>query len=264
MDMEDILEGSEPEIQDEVIEQEDTEQVEELQGEAEPETAEVEPEKQEAEPPAAEEDPNAFRKVTREEYQRLQESQRQAEAYQRAMFDERKKRQEAQAEAEKKKFWEAEDQDKFLEEAISQRVQSVEQRLTNQFQSDRLNLSEDLARQKYDDYQDKFQVFTQMVQRDPSIYQQMLSQPNPAEFAYRAAKRLQDIQEMGDPDSYRAKIEAEVREKIVQEVEEKNRQQYEQQVQQTNSLPHSFSEKQSKNVPRGSFAGPASLDSILG
>lgn len=240
-EMDDFLERPEPETVPEV----EPERTQPEEGETgEKETA----------PPAVEKTP----RYSPEDYEKLVAERN---AFQRATLEERKKRQQLeqqQVKQEKPRFWDAEDPDAYLEQKLAEREHSIRAEMRTQY----LNISEANARSKHEDYDQKFQVFSQMVQRDPTIYHQMLNQPDPAEYAYRAASRLIQMQEMGNPDEYRKKVESEVESRIRAELEQKMRGEYEQKLQAA-SLPGSFSEANSKNVPKGSFAGPTSLGSIL-
>ena len=189
----------------------------------------------------------------------IDESNAKIQAFQRVAEDERHKRQvleqqiqQANADKEKPDFWEN------PEEMVKNEVGRMRQELGQEFQSKMLNMSEAAARSRHEDYSEKFSVFQQMVQRDPSIYQQMLQQPDPAEYAYKAAKRLSDIQSIGDIDTFREKTRADIRAEIEAEVKAE----FEGKLNQT--LPTSFSEKGSKTAPKGAYSGATSLDDILG
>lgn len=151
-------------------------------------------------------------------------------------------------------FWEQ------PETVIDQRVQAVEQRLTNRF----LNMSEAAARARHEDYDDKLNVFAEMVQENPALYDAMLNDADPGEFAYKAASRTVAMKEMGDPESYRAKIEAEVRAKIEAEYAAKAKADAEAAI--AAKLKPGFSEQRSTQ-PRdtsGKFTGHRPMTEILG
>ena len=238
--VDDFIEGTSLENEPEVNEEE-AEPVEEPEGE------------QISEPPAEEESPQPEPVVD--------ESAAKINAFQRMAEDERHKRQQLEAqihqqqeEKEKPDFWEN------PEEMVKNEVGRVRQEIGQEFQARLLNMSESSAMARHEDYGDKFNVFQQMVQRDPAIYQQMLQQPDPAEYAYRAAKRLMDIQSIGDVDSFKQQTRAEIRAEIEAEVKAE----FEGKLNQANSLPQSFSEKGSKSTPRGEYTGMTSFESILG
>ena len=247
--MDDFLEGTPQETEQEVVEEEAP--IVETEGEKDPE------------PPTGEEDQPKEEEPQPEAQPTVEELVARANAFQRKAEDEVRKRQQieayiqqqqSQAQEEKPEFWDA------PEEMIESKIQQVRQEIGQEFQSRLLNMSEASARSRHEDYQEKFEVFSQMVQRDPAIYQQMIQQPDPAEYAYRAAKRLVDIQSIGDIDSFKEQTRAEIRAEIEAEVKAD----FEKRLNQADNLPGSFSEKSSKVAPRGEWAGPTSLNSILG
>jgi hypothetical protein len=149
-------------------------------------------------------------------------------------------------------FWEK------PEEAINQKIAQVEQQFTTRF----LNMSEAAARTRHADFDEKFEVFHGMAQQNPAMFQQMMAQPDPAEFVYQTAARVKAMQEMGDPASYRAKIEAEVRAKIEAEFTAKEKERIEAAIKA--KLPPGFSESRNAGSPdKEGYAGPTPLKSIL-
>lgn len=85
--------------------------------------------------------------------------------------------------------------------------------------NERFNTSELIARQKYEDIDDKIKVFQEAMAKNPALYAQMRDQTHPWEFAYKEGARMLLAQEMGDdPTAYRAKVEAEIRAKVMAEM----------------------------------------------
>ncbi len=237
--MDEFLEGQQPETTEEVNEEE-------------PEQVETKGE-EETEPPAVEEEPKT--ETVQPSYEEIAAR---ANAFQRKAEDEVRKRQAIEQQMQRPPeetpdFWEN------PEGVIKNQVDQVRQEIGQEFQTRLLNMSESSAKARHDDYDEKFHIFSQMVQRDPSVYQQMLQQPDPAEYVYSTAKRLMDIQSIGDVDAFKEKTRSEIRAEIEAEVKAE----YEQKLTQANNLPQSFSEKGSKNAPKGEFAGPTSMESIL-
>ena len=93
-----------------------------------------------------------------------------------------------------------------------------EQQLTVQ----KMEMSETIARGRYDDYDATMQPFYELQHTAPdrlqAIYQAASQQPDPAGYIYGHMKQQALLNEIGnDPDAYRKKIEAEIRAKIVAE-----------------------------------------------
>ena len=206
-DLENFLEDEEqPEIAEEVEIEKEPEQVEESQG------------VEETEPPAVEEE--AEPKLD----EAAEAATAQLEAFKRAAIDERRKRQvleqhyanlqqQEKQEEPKTDFWEN------PELVVQQTVQAAVSKVQQESNARILNMSEAQARSKYGDYQEKFEIFSQMVGRDPAVYQQMLNQADPAEYAYRAASRLKDIQEIGNIGDWRERERAKLKQELMAEME---------------------------------------------
>jgi hypothetical protein len=144
------------------------------------------------------------------------------------------------------------------EERPADPIQVMQQRMVDQH----YNTSFLLARQSYKDLDDKVTVFMEAAKANPALVAAMAQQAHPYEFAYREAERMMLQKEMGDdPTAYRAKIEAEIREKIMAEMG---------QSAQTNPaagaarIPQSLAGARSsagRSTP--AFTGPQPLDDIL-
>jgi hypothetical protein len=94
----------------------------------------------------------------------------------------------------------------FREELARERLERV---------TERVNYSVATAQVQYPDYADKEQAFIAQVQaeaqRDPNgqsaLYRQMMSDPNPANFAYRVGSQILALREIGpDPTTYKEKL----------------------------------------------------------
>ena len=142
-----------------------------------------------------------------------------------------------QPEGEAKTFWDD------PEGAITQAVTGVRQEMTARI----LDISEASARARHADYNDKFNVFAELVSKNPHIYQTMLAQPDPAEWAYQTAARQTVMQDIGDPLEYRSKIEQEIRAQIALEKTEEDKKKADAMI--ADKLPRSFSE--TRNVGTG-------------
>jgi hypothetical protein len=82
----------------------------------------------------------------------------------------------------------------------------------------RAEVSEMLARQKFDDYDAKIEVFKEALAANPFLYQQLQQAPDPATFAYNAASKYQEARQYGSAAPTRDQIEAELRDKIMAEL----------------------------------------------
>lgn len=134
-----------------------------------------------------------------------------------ALLDEREKRQSAQREAEeaRQRLKEMEARIRDLETpkqspdfysdpegALAQREQVFEQRLWDQ----KLNISETMATDKYgaEVVEKAKQAFIAEVQKNPSIYGQLKGQPHPYDFVVNWHKRQMFLDEVQDPEAWKA------------------------------------------------------------
>lgn len=134
-------------------------------------------------------------------------------AYKRAMQEERAKRQALQAEIEALKKPAAPPVDPWsdLPGALAQQQKAFQEQLQQQ----RLMISEDLARDKYKDFEEILGHFNQAVEANPALANQMVGSRNPAEFAYKQGLLHKELGTVnGDPIAYRTKLEQDVRAKV--------------------------------------------------
>jgi hypothetical protein len=86
----------------------------------------------------------------------------------------------------------------------------------------RLHLSEAYARDRHgaEKVDAAVNEFKQAVSQNPALYQQMVQHPMPYEFVLQQAEALRLQREIGtDPTAYRARIEAEIRERVMAEMQ---------------------------------------------
>lgn len=83
--------------------------------------------------------------------------------------------------------------------------------------------------------------------------------PDPAEFAYRTGKNYMELQQAGNIDALRAKIESEVRVKLEAELKAKD----EARKAEIAAIPPSLSNAQGAPANKVVWDGPPSLDNIL-
>lgn len=93
-------------------------------------------------------------------------------------------------------------------------LQSVERGVDEKLTRFKLDWSEQAARNRYQDFDEKEAIFSQMVQENPALVHQMIAQVDPAEFVYKTAKTHQKLQQVGDIDGFEAKIRADERAKV--------------------------------------------------
>lgn len=145
-----------------------------------------------------------------------------------ALLDEREKRQSAQREAEelrrKLQEFEAAKQPKpdFFEnpeQALAQERAQMQHMLWNE----RLNMSEAIARQAHGDamVDGAAQAFQEAARQNQALAMEFSRQPNPYSFVVKWHQRQQVLSEIGDdPAAYKARIEAEIRERIMAEAQQ--------------------------------------------
>jgi len=87
--------------------------------------------------------------------------------------------------------------------------------------NDRLNMSEAMLRQSVGNDEDvdaKREKFRQMAEANPTLRAELQKAAHPYKFVYDTASKALAMDEIGDPTSYRAKLEAEIREKVMAEM----------------------------------------------
>lgn len=193
-----------------------------------------------------------------------QEMSEKERAFLRAAEEERRKRQDLERELaqyrqqkppekteEKKTFW----------DDPEGHFKTVEQRMAQRELAMTLKVSEQLARSKYQDFDDKIGVFAESLRATPGLHAEWIASPDPAEFAYKHGARLKEMREVGDLDKYREKIEKETRAKLEAEFKAKQ----EELEKKRAELPGSLSDVRGTTTQQKPvYAGPTSLDDILG
>lgn len=131
----------------------------------------------------------------------------------------------------------------------------------------RLNTAEMIARSRLPDFDEKVQVFRDILSKaGPStgvMVREWISSPDPAMHAYNLGKNQLELQQLGGLDALREKIaketEASVRAKIEAEVKAKS----DSLDKARSELPGSLSDVRSSGVNRPSWGGVPTLDDIL-
>lgn len=119
-----------------------------------------------------------------------------------------------------------------------------------------LNMSEMLARDKFDDFDEAKAEFLALAEKNPSLAEQALSDPHPWRKAYQIAKNHKAMSELGATDV--ATLEAKLREKILAEMASSA-------VPQGTAIPASLTNERNVGSRSGpAWAGPKPLSELLG
>ena len=141
---------------------------------------------------------------------------------------------------------------------------SIQADIETQRINDRVDLSAEMARELYPDFDEVMDEWTGIMQENPLVYQQALRQKSPAKWAYQYVKREKFLKEVGDnPDNWR-KAE---REKLRAELEPELKKQLAasappQQPVPPPSLASASSGGRVTSEP--TYAGPKPFDKIFG
>lgn len=104
----------------------------------------------------------------------------------------------------------------YLKEQVQAEVMPQVQQYALQF---RVEMTEQLARQKWQDYDAKIELFKQEAASNPFLVEQVKQAPNPAEYAYNVASQIAVARQYGSeaPPS-REELEAKIRAEIMAEI----------------------------------------------
>lgn len=141
-------------------------------------------------------------------------------------------------------------------------VTDLEQKFNSALVNRTLNESQFHAEQKYgaEELAAKVETFKQMAQDNPQYAQQFAQSVSPYFTLVDLVDKHQEVEAMKDVDGYRAKIEAEVRQKVLQELADKNKSA----ENLKSSIPDSLAGDDSKGgLKGGAWSGPASTESIF-
>jgi hypothetical protein len=198
---------------------------------------------------------------------------------------ERKKRQEIEAEREsyRQELEQArqllaqqqaaqEEEKPFLGEEYEQRFTQTDQKTAQALFNQKWDISEAITREAHEDYDDKVEVFKEMMKGDPGLYNRMIQQPLPAKWLYKQASEYQQMQkfrEIGDPAKYEAELTERIREqeraKILAELAAEKKATTEAAIRA--KLPRTgFAEERSSGTARATvktFTGPTPLKDLF-
>lgn len=131
----------------------------------------------------------------------------------------------------------------------------------------RLNTAEMIARSRLPDFDEKVQVFRDILSKaGPStaiMVQQWVSSPDPAMHAYNLGKNQLELQQVGGLDALREKITKETEAKVRAQIEAEVKAKSESLDKARAELPGSLSDVRSSGVNRPAWGGVPTLDDIL-
>ena len=195
-----------------------------------------------------------------------QEFTEREKAFQKAMLEERGKRQDierrvAAIESAKpaattepaKTFWD-DPEGALAKHQADQRREAI---------NTRLQMAEMFARKSHPDFDEKIEVFGKILQQTPGLHAQWIAAPDPAEFAYNLGKNHMELEQAGSIEEMRAKIERETAARVRTEVEAELKAKADALAKERAALPPSLSEARSTGVNKPVWGGPPSLDEIL-
>lgn len=107
----------------------------------------------------------------------------------------------------------------LLDPQVAQRF--IESQVQPKLFETRVLISQEMYRASKPDYDEIEQIFAAQCDHDPSLRAKLLAHPVPAKFAYEEGKKIKLMQELSDPEAYKAKM----REEILAELQAQNGQQ---------------------------------------
>lgn len=95
----------------------------------------------------------------------------------------------------------------------------IEERFEQRLLSQRIETSREDMQERHADYDEKELMFVELAQADPSLVAKMQAAARPAKFVYDHVVKHLQMQEMQDPDAYKAKLKEELRAELLAELE---------------------------------------------
>lgn len=130
------------------------------------------------------------------------------------------------------------------------------QKLESKSINDKVNMSVEIAKTVYKDFDEVVgETWGKLKEENPYLDHLAANSPNPGLFAYQQCKNHRALQEIGDPASFREKLETEIREKLMAELKDK---------QVRENLPESLASDPNAKGKDLSWSGPEPLDEIVG
>jgi hypothetical protein len=126
----------------------------------------------------------------------------------------------------------------------------------SQFET-RAMVSQEMMRAQHKDYDEVEAIFVEAARSNPMLLQEMISHPVPGKYAYEQGRKIKLMQEISDPDAYRARL----REEILAEL---NGTQAQQPVAPApKSLAGATSAPVKQSSRKSQYDGPADLSELL-
>jgi len=137
---------------------------------------------------------------------------------------------------------------------------TMEERVDRKIAKARIDWSEQAARARHEDFDDKIKAFTESANENPALWDQMGKSPDPAEFAYNQASQVLKMREFENIGSFEEKIRADERAKA----EEKAKAEYEAKLAELSNLPGSLSDIRASGGNSSQPVINESLEDVLG
>lgn len=142
----------------------------------------------------------------------------------------------------------------FREQLKAELLQELGPTMQHQGVMTRAEVSEMLARQKYEDYDQTVESFKEAMQANPFLLTQLQQAPDPATFAYNAGKQFAEAKAYGGALPSRDQLKAELLEEVKAELGLANRP----------SVPSTLADSRSVASRSGpAWTGPTPLGDIL-
>lgn len=142
-------------------------------------------------------------------------------------------------------------------------VIKLKDELRHEILDTKLKISEGFAKSKHSDYMEKVPVFGELLKLVPGLYQQWVSSPDMAEFAYTLAKNHMELKQAGNLDGFRKKIEEETTAKVRKQAANEQAAKETERQRLAESLPRTLSDVRGTNQQTPAWGGPTPLSSIL-
>lgn len=270
-DLEDVLNGeSEEKTETEKPpekppqgEQEDVTETETEDAKGEEETDKEASEKEESESDEKKDEPPSS------EDKDAQESDSDKTVPRAALQDERRKRQElerqyqdlqariannqAPTDEQRKDFWD--DPEGY--------IQNIQQQTQSQVFATKLEISESMARDRWEDFDERFETFKELAQKRPSLVQEAYADPNPGKFVYETAKEHERLREIGDVTEYKEKLEKDFDRRVKEEAERLRQKALEEEDKLPGSAADARQAAGRSESDKHANAAPPSLDEIV-
>ena len=137
------------------------------------------------------------------------------------------------------------------------------QHLEQKFESKLLNMSEEMVKAQYDDYDKMLELVVAEAEANPSIRNNIANQPNAALAVYNEGQRLQKEAKYKDP-NYEANLKAEMKLEILAELEKNATLEADTKAALRNALPDDLtSESNAGGRTTKEVFTPTSLDALL-